>query len=295
MWFFRKLREPVFLEKPSSELRKLKQLQAINRSLLPEKLARQLAEDIRTTDSGIKGENSIKFELQNSHIPMYVLRGIYLEYGDSSAQIDFLVITRRRIFVIESKYYYGNIEINEKGDFIWHKLDGEEGIYSPDTQNRRHMDLIKLIRSEVKGRIAKILFEKYFFDNYRSVIVFANEKTILDDKYAPKDIKSRVIRADALIRYIRQENEYKGATDRTDKEMKSLARFYLNAHKERELDYTEKYSSANISRESKASSFICSECGETMVAKRNSKDGSYFAGCPNYRKGCSGPETYSLE
>ena len=43
-------------------------------------------------------------------IYVYVLHDIYLEIGDLSAQIDYLVITRKMVFVIECKNLIGDIE-----------------------------------------------------------------------------------------------------------------------------------------------------------------------------------------
>lgn len=69
---------------------------------------------------------------------MYILHDLYLEDHDLSAQIDFLIITRKRIFILECKNMIGNIEINNLGDFIrTMKFNGKyikESIYSPITQ-----------------------------------------------------------------------------------------------------------------------------------------------------------------
>ena len=46
------------------------------------------------------GEKNIAFELKNSGIPMYILHDIYLESDDLSAQIDYIVVTRKVVFII---------------------------------------------------------------------------------------------------------------------------------------------------------------------------------------------------
>jgi len=298
MSLFGKTNEPVFLKETSSAHRQLEQLQTIDRSLLSENLINQLDREIKLVSLGLQGEKLIEFELRNSHMPMYVLHDLYLEHGGLSAQIDFLVVTRGRVFVIECKNLYGNIEINAKGDFIRTVYFGnryqKDGLYSPITQNRRHLDLIMQIRRQEKGIIAKAIFEKYFFSNYRSVIVLANPKTVLNDKYAKKEIKSQVIRADALISHIRQVNS--GEEYNNDKEIKSLAQFFLDAHIEREIDYTEKYRSQYQSNQQQIkndtslqkntvvvtdSAPHCPKCGSKMVlrtAKRGTV-GKQFWGC----------------
>ena len=40
--------------------------------------------------------------------------------------------------------------------------------------------------------IAKTLFEKSFDENYKSLVVLANPKTVLNVKYATKDIKEKI-------------------------------------------------------------------------------------------------------
>ena len=46
--------------------------------------------------------------------------------------------------------------------------------------------------------------EKYFDDNYKSVIVLANPKTIINTKAAPREIKNQIIRSDQLIAHIKK-------------------------------------------------------------------------------------------
>jgi hypothetical protein len=45
--------------------------------------------------------------------------------------------------------------------------------------------------------------DKYFEDFYKSVVVLANPKTVLNAKFAKKEIKKKVIRADQLVKYIK--------------------------------------------------------------------------------------------
>ena len=246
MGIFNQLREPVFLKEESSSSMQLQALETLYQSS-HEEIKKKIEKDIKLLEYGIKGENQIAFELKNSHMPMYILHDIYLEYGELSAQIDYLVITRKGTFVLECKNLFGDITINNKGDFIrtihYSGKVVKEGLYSPVTQNIRHMEIIKALRlQEKKNILSKALFEKFFNENYHSVIVLANPKTVLKDSYAPKFIKNQVIRVDQLIHYIKTINE---ATDRqsaTDKQMKELAEFFLNNHCKKEVDYTKKYS-----------------------------------------------------
>jgi ssDNA-binding Zn-finger/Zn-ribbon topoisomerase 1 len=179
---------------------------------------------------------------------MVVLHDLYFEQDGYTAQIDYLVITRGRVFVIECKNLFGDIEIDNSGCFTrimrYGKAFKKEGIYSPITQNQRHLELIKLLRQEAKPNLlTKALFNKNFPTMYRSVIVLANPKTILNDKYAPKAIKAQVIRADQLINHIKAINSEPNSETITEKDMLSLAQFFLDHHKENPNDYLKKYQS----------------------------------------------------
>lgn len=120
MGFFDK-HEPVILKESSSAKAQLEALESL-RGTLPANAEKQLEKEIRTLEAGIKGEQSILFELKNSHMDMYVLHDLFLEHNGLTAQIDFLVLTPQRFFVLESKQLYGDIRITEKGEFIRRRL-----------------------------------------------------------------------------------------------------------------------------------------------------------------------------
>ncbi len=253
MGLFNKLKGPVFLKENSDT--KL-QLDVLNEILItaPDDVKSRIEQDIKLLSLGITGEKQIAFELRNSHIPMYILHDLYLEAGGLTAQIDYLVITKNSVMIIECKNLIGNIEINNNGDFIRTlEINGKykkEGIYSPITQNLRHLELIKQLRLNSKGSIiSKTVFEKSFNSMYHSIIVLANPKTVLNAKYAKKEIKDQVIRADQLITHIRKISNEKSIFDSlSDKDMEELAKFFLNNHKSNPIDYSEKYT--NITEDS---------------------------------------------
>ncbi len=98
---------------------------------------------------------------------MYVIRDLYIEHNDLTAQIDYLVVTRKMNFVIECKNLIGDIEIDREGNFIrTYKMFGKtvrEGIYSPVTQNERHLEVIRQKRLEEKRNfLMKAMFSQFF-------------------------------------------------------------------------------------------------------------------------------------
>lgn len=245
MGLFTKKIGPVFLKEESDTsefIRKLQIFQGKADGELKEKIEKQ----IRLATYGQEGEKNVAFELKNSGIDMYILHDIYLESGDLSAQIDYIVITRKRIYVIECKNLFGNIEIDREGNFIrsyeLFRKHIKEGIYSPITQNQRHLQVMKEIRKNSKGNfVSKIFFEKYFDTNYKSVVVLANPKTYLNVKYAKKEIKEQVIRADQLSEYIKRMDAAIKDTSMNEEEMRNLALFYLENSQQKKSDYARKY------------------------------------------------------
>jgi len=310
MGLFDKLKEPVFLKDDSDAERQLAALREL-REQAPGELADKIDEEINRVNAGIWGEQTVRFELENSHLPMYILHDLFLEYDGLTAQIDYLIVTRKQTFVIECKNLYGDIEINSAGDFVRTTTYGrhrkKEGIYSPITQNRRHLELIKQIRSASKGNfLTKALFEKYFDENYRSIVVLANPKTVLYDRYAKKEVRQQVIRADQLADYIRKSNAASKNESYSDAEMEALARFFLGINKEQKTDFTAKFreeltpqaqpitapaepvpqalppEEAAITEKKQ---LLCPKCGGVMVKRKATKGpnaGKEFYGCSNY-------------
>ena len=311
MGLFDRLKGPVFLKDDSEAEHQLKVLEELHQSAVG-KTAEMIDQDIRMVQAGIAGEKQIRFELENSHIPMYVLHDLYLEYDGLTAQIDYFIITRMHQFVIECKNLFGDIEISSNGDFTrtitYGRHKKKEGMYSPITQNRRHMELIKQMRGAEKNFLVKGTFEKNFFHNYRSVVVLANPKTVLNARYAKKEVREQVIRADRLAEYIRKVDSERGSISCSEKEMEALAQYFLKAHKPQAVDYTEKYRKM-IEAESEnkpetavkpdipesqieenqqkpeAENLLCPRCGAPMVkriAKKGANTGNEFYGCSNF-------------
>ena len=282
---FNKLNEPVFLKDDSSAEKELEFLKTLPPSPETEQY-------IKCVEAGIIGEKQIRFELANSHMPMYVLHDVFLEHNGLTAQIDYMVICRKYTYLIECKNLYGNIEINEKGDFIrtvsFGKFYRKEGIYSPITQSQRHLSLIEaIIKENFPGFLKRLISTKWY---WKTVVVLANPKTVLNDKHAPKEVKSQVIRADQLIAYIKECESKSKEHARNDKELKDIAESWLKGCAENPVNYAEKYSAVKAPQQAGAvppsgGAPLCPKCNVPMVkrtSKRGDKKGEIFWGCPNF-------------
>ncbi|WP_454964575.1 HRDC domain-containing protein [Filifactor alocis] len=245
MGLFDRLKEPVFLKESSTTEERLERLKNLEPYLNSDGKT-LINQDIKCLEYGMFGEKQIAFELKNSHIPMYILHDVYLEDGELSAQIDYLVFTKKICFVIECKNLIGKIEINNNGDFIrtleFEGRQRKEGIYSPITQNQRHIELMKKIKIDSKSnRLIKFLAQKTFDSMYQSVVVLANPKTVLNAKFAKKEVKEQVIRVDQLVNYIRKVYEQSSQSAFSDEQLLNWATSYLDFHKDVRKDYTGKY------------------------------------------------------
>lgn len=236
---------PVFIKEDSDAIREIDQLKSLLEMATGETKT-QIESDIRLLNYGVIGENNIAFELKNSHLPMLILHDLNLIHQGLSAQIDYVIIIRNAVVIIECKNLFGNIEVNSNGDFIRSmEFNGrvkKEGIYSPITQNKRHFDLIKQTRmASSTGFIDRLGLEKGLAYLYRTIVVLANPKTVINMKFAKKEIKDQIIRADQLITYLKKLQEETRGYHLKDNRLYDIADFFLKLHINEPKDYTSKY------------------------------------------------------
>lgn len=181
--------------------------------------------DIKNIRYGLEGEKATAFEIKNSFLPLLALHDIRLEYKSSLvAQFDFIILTTKGIIVIEVKNLYGDIELTDEGEFIRVCKDNREGMYSPVTQNQRHLNILR-----------NLLIEEELLNNVpiNSLIVVANPKTVLYKDKAPLDISEQVIRLDQMIEWL---SSYINSTNRINipvSKLYEISDFLLKNNKER--------------------------------------------------------------
>lgn len=206
MELFKKFTETIFYKKDSQleeQISALKELQQEypNNSKLNYKL--------KLCELGLIGENEIEFELKNANIGMYILHDVNLKYKDLTAQIDYIIITPGYTYFVECKNLIGNISVNNRGEFIREYIYNHkkivEGIYSPIRQAERHIEIFKKLLDENQTGIMYNLLKKVRQSWFKPLVVLANSKNILKLQYAPKEIKSQIVRSDSLIDYIKKD------------------------------------------------------------------------------------------
>ncbi len=258
--------------KESNLQEEIKYLESLIPNTLEEK--EKLEKEIKLKKFGLNGENKVLFELKNSNMPMLVLHDVYYEFEDKTAQIDFLVVTRDKIYIIECKNMLGDILITQDGSFIRNVNNETKQIYSPLTQCERHQHvLFSLLSSRLNNKIHKFIFEKLGDTAYKTLVVITNPNSKVSKENAPSIIKNRVVAADQLNRYIYEHHNKKNQS--SEKEMISLANYLLELQSVNPKKYLNKFNKK----------MICPRCGSDMIlreAKKGNNKGNKFYGCKRY-------------
>ena len=283
MILFDNFTDTVFL-KESNDLQK--RYDALEKLIKENPNNHELKEEYYICKKGLEGENEIIYQLKNANLGMYVLHDVNLKFEDTSAQIDFVVITKAYCYLIECKNLIGNITVNSKGDFIReytiNNKKTKTGMYSPLRQVETQRDILKKIKdynsfsgNKIVHFINNTILKDRFYDVYRCLVVAANNETILNTERAPKNIKYKVIKADALVRKLNFDLEH---SDKdywySKKEMEEWVQSFLKLNVDKDIDYYKYYMDKYILK--------CPKCGAKLVERKGPY--STFYGCSNYPK-----------
>lgn len=235
----RNIKEPVFLKEFENENPQIKDLMELSQQVSEDK-KEVIDRDILLLKQGLDGEKNVYYELKNSFIPMLCLHDIRLKYKDYLAQFDFIIITHQFIYVLETKKLNGDIEITPDGDFIRTlkrnngRVYKKEGMYSPISQNERHVNILKQML--INNKIIK-----HF--PIKSLVVIANPKSIINKDKCPKIIKQNIYKYDQLSKIIRKDTEdFKKDRDFAEKVMYRIGNYILEHNDPITFNYSEKYS-----------------------------------------------------
>ena len=234
------IKDTIFLKKFNKENYNLKKLENMSTKVKDYNIKKQMDREISLVKWGLEGESSVYFELKNSLLPMICLHDIRIEVGDLNAQIDFLILTNKFIYIFETKHLVGDITINEEGNFI-RKINEngykkEEGMYNPITQGERHSRILRKF-FEVNNILKNV-------ENFpiKSIAILANPKTVLSKENAPTHIKNNIYRCDQIVHFLQKEfsnQEYEIMI--SDSKLEDIAFQILKNHSPIEYNYEFKY------------------------------------------------------
>ncbi|MEK5187163.1 MULTISPECIES: NERD domain-containing protein [Solibacillus] len=228
------LKTPLLIKEATESIQLIEQLhKEIENS--DEQKRKKIRKQIKLLELGLKGENSVLFELQNSFLPIHILHDFRIEHNGLSCQIDFVVLTRKFILLIEVKNYYGHILVNEKDEFIrqvFHgkKLALQEGFYSPLRQVERQSQIFESYMKEM-GAVSRTPI--------KSVVVFTNNKTVINTNKASQRVQEKVIRVDNLVSYLKSELQKSSPVHFLDNRMSEMSEYIKASHKEINEEVTE--------------------------------------------------------
>lgn len=193
-----------------------------------------IEEQIKLMNIGMDGEKNVHYELKHCYLPMLCLHDIRLEYNDLTSQFDFILICRNFIMVLETKKLIGDIMIDSDGNFtrVFKDYKGtvykKEGMYSPISQNQKHVDLLQ--RMLIDNKIIKRL-------PIYSLVVVANPKTIIDKRYASEEVKNAIVKYDQIKNELNKRMGENKEFNLLDKVMYDISKFIMDNNKPIEYDY----------------------------------------------------------
>lgn len=206
-------------------------------------------------ERGLEGEKLTLQALQRTPLDMLILKDLSFCYGDISTQIDFFVITSNCMIVIESKNWKVNLRIDSSGEFI--DMEGRRWD-NPVSQNISHKEFVCQLLPQ-------------FADKITSLIVWTNEKAVLERENAPKEISERIVYVKNLSNTILSIHRYY-AEEIIDKENRNKI-----------ADAIISYCDTHINVK------FCPICGNKLIKKQGKE--TLFWGCLGYKNGCKYTES----
>lgn len=186
----------------------------------------ELDKKISLWEAGCKGEDDTKYHLQYGRTDMYVLRDIYLKTGDISAQIDYLLITRKYVYVLECKNWTGTVVMDKTGRFFKsNESSSSEPVASPVVQSDQHLKVVETIGEK---------FGEKLNSRYKSLVIFTNNKIRLYTESA------RIVCLEQLNIRLQKDEKLSSLKSFSDREMKKIAEFFLEQQTASSY-YAEKY------------------------------------------------------
>ena len=141
------------------------------------------------------GENKVLDELKYSFYPMHIFKDISINIGEFQCQIDFVILTKKAMYLIECKNTKFNVKIDRTGSFYLINEGKKNRTFSVLNQIERQKMILEQLDLGVEIK------------EMHPIVVYANEETgiEIEDKDALRGID--VINLDRLNSLIREKEK----------------------------------------------------------------------------------------
>ncbi len=218
-----------------------------------------------------------------------ILNDYHFSFNGETAQIDHLVVHRTGFIIIESKSIYGEVKVNELGEWSRSYKGVWSGMSSPLIQAELQQDLLKQFLSDNVEQFLGKLFGVQMQVGGRdwSVLCTVSNNCILHRNEMPKAINKQIVKSESIAEEVRR----LGSTSKvaaawaskpyfSDEELKNIGEFLLDAtlvhaveEKTAEYEQTkapkgepdtkEKAAPQPMTQEDGVIGLVCKNCGET--------------------------------
>ncbi|WP_288843354.1 nuclease-related domain-containing protein [uncultured Deefgea sp.] len=207
-----------------------------------------ISKEIHALKQGLLGEQNseyeINFYLQDSK-NWAVIHDLRIEHNGRVAQIDHLLINRLLdVFVIETKNFSADLQINEQGEFTAWYNKKPIGIPSPFAQNEKHIEVLKALSKTLPlpTRLGVTLMP-----SFRSVVMVSKQQRIT----RPKNLDTKnIIKADQILEWVTKTNSDDAGFGRifgslakmvSGETVMEIAELFTRHHRPIKIDYKAKF------------------------------------------------------
>ncbi|WP_106794298.1 NERD domain-containing protein [Aquimarina sp. Aq78] len=216
---------------------------------------------------GALGEYKVSTKLKRLKKKEYlILNNVLFKIGNSTTQIDHIVICKSGIFVIETKNYKGWIHGHENSEYWTQTIyKYKKKLRNPIKQNWVHVYAIKKILSE------------YNYVKYFPIVVFAGSGKL-------KNITTTlpVIYTNKLLKTIKKLNEQENLSYNQMKLISDKLHQFNIIDRKENRNHVKQVRKQIRERKKKEKLKICPRCGNGLIKKKG-KYGRFY-GCQNFPK-----------
>ncbi|MEJ2792548.1 nuclease-related domain-containing protein [Iodobacter sp. LRB] len=195
----------MILKSPDSKQAQLEELNSLlTQANLSANQRELINKEIYMLKQGMQGEQNSEYEI-NFYLKdakrWAVIHDLRIEHNGRVAQIDHLLINRLLdVFVIETKNFSADLQINELGEFTAWYNKKPIGIPSPLAQNEKHIEVLKALSKTLPlpKRLGLTLMP-----SFTSVVMVSNKQRITRPK---KFDTQNIIKAEKILEWVTKTN-----------------------------------------------------------------------------------------